>query len=225
MLIRQLASYDSAMTQPLIQPVAEELKSAKLLSRAFYERDPVVVSRELLGKILIRRSGRILLSARIVETEAYLGVEDAAAHSHAGLTERTRVLFGPAGHAYVYFIYGVHHCLNFSCMREGDAGCTLVRAAEPMEGVEEMRHARRLQDLRQLTNGPGKLCQAFGITRLHDNAKDVCDPMADLQVWDDGCHIEGNRVASTQRIGITKAVELPLRFAVRGNGFVSRKVP
>src|SRR5438874_7164432 len=147
-----------------------------VLPQKFYARDPRIVARELLGKILVRTlSGRARkrLSGRIVEVEVYLGEGDLAAHSAAGQTERNQVLFGAPGHAYVYFIYGVHYCLNFSCMPEGNAGCVLLRALEPIEGLEQMARARgveagRLHSLsgkRLLTSGPGRVCQALGITR------------------------------------------------------------
>src|ERR1039457_4861515 len=114
------------------------------LDRAFFSRDPRRVARELLGKILIRQAARTRLIARIVEVEAYLGENDPAAHSAAGNTARTSVLFGPPGHAYVYFIYGNHYCLNVSCEREGKAGSVLFRALEPILGVEEMARARKI---------------------------------------------------------------------------------
>ncbi len=203
----------------------EEQIKGKLLTRAFFERDPVTVSRGLLGKVLVRRAtnGERMLAGRIVETEAYLGGEDPAAHAFAGATERNRVLFGPAGHAYVYFIYGVHYCLNFSCLRAGEPGSTLVRALEPLAGIAQMEAARKLQELRQLTNGPGKLCQAFGITRTRDNGKDVCSLESDLQVREQR-EVERAEIAATPRIGITKAAEMPLRFVLQGSEYLSRRV-
>src|SRR6201987_245640 len=140
------------------------------LARSFFARDPRRVARQLLGKILIRELQGINLTARIVEVEAYLGTEDPAAHSAAGNTARTAVLFGPPGHAYVYFIYGNHYCLNVSCEPAGRAGGVLIRALEPICGIEEMAHARGVEihgpkDLVKLTSGPGRLAQAFGITR------------------------------------------------------------
>src|SRR5947208_12488152 len=142
------------------------LNRATLLKRSFFNRDPRIVSKQLLGKVLIRKQKSHILAGRIVEVEAYLGADDAAAHAAAGRTARNQVLFGPPGHAYVYFIYGVHYCLNFSCMPEGNAGCVLLRAIEPIEGAEQMAHARgiepeRLQSIsgqRLLTSGPGRLC-------------------------------------------------------------------
>src|SRR5215510_16038014 len=137
----------------------------RLLPRSFFNRDPRVVARELLGKLVVRRKGRKLLAGRIVEVEAYLGAKDLAAHAAAGRTARNQVLWGPPGHAYVYFIYGVHYCLNISCLPEGEAGCVLIRALEPLSGLSAMAKARELsrrdlvspRDLRQLTSGPGRL--------------------------------------------------------------------
>jgi DNA-3-methyladenine glycosylase len=204
-------------------------REAKLLQRAFFNRDPRIVARELLGKLIVRREGRKQLAGRIVEVEAYLGAGDLAAHAAAGHTARNAVLWGPPGHAYIYFIYGVHYCLNISCLPAGEAGCILVRALEPVSGIADMAKARELadldltstRDLRKLASGPGKLCEALGITRPRDNEKDMLSPESDLQVMSDGFRAED--VAVTQRIGITKSAELPLRYVIAGNAFLSKK--
>jgi len=204
-------------------------REAKLLRRAFFNRDPRVVAGELLGKLIVRREGRKRLAGRIVEVEAYLGAGDLAAHAAAGHTARNAVLWGPPGHSYVYFIYGVHYCLNISCLPAGDAGCVLIRALEPVSGLREMAKARGMadldltsvRDLRKLASGPGKLCEALGITRPRDNDKDMLSPKSDLQVMSDGFRVQ--QVAVTQRIGITKAAELPLRYVIAGNTFISKK--
>ena len=195
-----------------------------ILPPEFYDRDPRRVARDLLGKILVRRDGRKVLTARIVEIEAYLGANDAAAHAASGRTARNSVLFGPPGHAYVYFIYGNHYCLNISCLPDGIPGCVLVRALEPLRGIDEMAKARCVsvdgpQDLRLLTSGPGRLAQAFGITRLRDNGKDLTSSRSDLRVVDDG--FRARRVLTTPRIGIRKSADLPLRYVIAGNEFVS----
>jgi DNA-3-methyladenine glycosylase len=204
------------------------LKRTRPLLRRFFDRDPREVARALLGKVLIRREGPRILAGRVVETEAYMGVTDAAAHSAAGRTLRNAVLFGPPGHAYVYFIYGNHYCLNVSCMPEGDAGCVLFRALEPVAGLAEMASHRdlelgeepRLVQLRSLTSGPGRLGEALAIDRSRDNDKDLTDPkQSDLWLADDGFQPE--RISITPRIGITKAKDEPLRFLVEGNPFVS----
>jgi DNA-3-methyladenine glycosylase len=203
--------------------------NAPLLSRAFFNRDPREVGPELLGKIIVRKSERKILAGRIVEVEAYLGADDAAAHAAAGRTLRNSVLFGPPGHAYVYFIYGVHYCLNISCMPEGEAGCVLIRALEPVVGMAEMAKARGLEsldpnshrDLRKLLSGPGKLCEALSITRPRDNGKDMLSLRSDLQVRDDG--LKAGKILATPRIGITKSAEMPLRYLIEESAFVSRK--
>ena len=197
---------------------------SKPLRRGFFDRDPRVVGRELLGKVLVRRAGRKLLAARIVETEAYLGEDDPAAHSAAGRTARNAVLFGPPGYAYVYFIYGNHYCLNVSCLPDGVAGGVLFRAAEPLLGIKEMARAREIEiarprDLRKLTSGPGRMAEAFGITRERDNGKDLTSTRSGLWLTDDGYPEVGVRV--TKRIGITKAAASPLRYVIAGNEFVS----
>lgn len=194
------------------------------LPHEFYDRDPRSVGRELLGKVLVRRQGKRLLTARIVEVEAYLGENDAAAHAAAGRTARNAVLFGPPGYAYVYFIYGNHYCLNVSCLPDGVAGGILFRALEPVVGVDEMARLRGIsvggpRDLRRLTSGPGRLAEAFGITRQRDNGKDLTSVRSDLYITDDGYRVRG--VVTTARIGIKKAEGLPLRYVIAGNEFVS----
>ena len=204
-------------------------KSLRPLPREFFNRDARKVARDLLGKVLVRRHRGAVLAGRIVEDEAYLGVDDPAAHAAAGRTPRNQVLFGPPGHAYVYFIYGNHYCLNFSCEPEGKAGCVLIRALEPLTGIETMVRLRGLKfddtpvspgDLRLLTSGPGRLCQAMAITRARDNGKDVC-ARGDLYVGDD--EFQPSKTASTPRVGIRKAAEAQLRYVIAGNDFVSGK--
>ena len=201
---------------------SERLRTA--LPREFYDRDPRRVCRELLGKVVVRTERRKYLAARIVEVEAYLGKNDGASHSFIGRTARNAVLFGPPGHAYVYFIYGTHYCLNVSCLPDGVAGGILFRAAEPLEGIEAMARARGLtmngeRDLRNLTSGPGRLAEAFGITRERDNAKDLASSDSDLFIADDGYRVK--KILATPRIGVTKAAERPWRYVITGNPFVS----
>jgi DNA-3-methyladenine glycosylase len=205
-------------------PSSKSIRRLPPLAREFYDRDPRHVGHDLLGKILVRKHGRKLLAARIVEVEAYLGSDDPAAHSAAGRTARNDVLFGPPGHAYVYFIYGNHYCLNVSCLPDGTAGGILFRAVEPLTGIDEMAAARDVtvesaRDLRNLTSGPGRMAEAFGVTRLRDNSKDLTSKKADLYIVDDGYAVP--KIRATPRIGITKAAELPLRYVVAGNPFVS----
>jgi len=185
-----------------------------ILPRSFYLRPAVEVSRDLLGKVLVH--GRT--AGIIVETEAYLGGDDLAAHSARGVTDRTRVIFGPPGHAYVYFIYGMYECLNLVAEPEGQAGCVLIRALEPVAGIECMQQrrpaARKPEDL---AGGPGKLTLAMGITRAH-NGVDVTRGALTVRQPREKRAIE---IDVTPRIGISKCADWPLRFLIRGNRFVS----
>ncbi len=192
------------------------------LDRAFFARSPRRVARELLGKVLVRRSPH--LTARIVEVEAYLGEKDPASHSYPGKTARNSVLFGPPGFAYVYFIYGVHYCLNVSCESDGKAGGVLFRAVEPLTGLEEMARARDIAlpgpgGLAKLTSGPGRLAEAFGITRDRDNGCDLTSAASNLWIGADG--YRARDIRTTARIGITKAADKPLRYVLAGNPFLS----
>lgn len=192
------------------------------LPRTFFDRDPRRVARELLGKLVVRRLGRQTLTARVVETEAYLGENDPAAHSSSGRTPRNAVIFGPPGYAYVYFIYGNHYCLNVSCLADGVAGGVLFRALEPVEGMAAMAKARCLNERSspQLTNGPGKLTEALSITRS-ENGVDLTDPDGFLYLAGD--NFPRPRVVTTTRIGITKAAHLKLRYFIYGNQYVSKR--
>ncbi len=216
------------MTQPCTPPLAlPHSYPGSLLSRDFFLPSPDLVAQRLLGKLLVRTEGALLLAGRIVETEAYFGENDPAAHSAAGRTARTAVLFGPPGHAYVYFIYGMHQCLNVSCEPDGVAGCVLLRALEPISGLPEMVRNRKLDPelpparlAPKLTSGPGRLCQALNITRAAFNGADMTSPAANLQLRDDG--YTPAAVLTTPRIGITKAADRPLRFLLPDNPYVSR---
>jgi len=226
-------AYEREVASPALRPTPIPLTAAKLraaprLAREFFDRDPVTVGRELLGKLLIRRDGRSLLAGRIVEDEAYLGQQDPAAHAYTGRTARNAVLFGPPGHAYVYFIYGNHYCLNVSCMSERGEG-VLFRAMEPVFGFAAMSLARDLAlpssprpaELRMISSGPGRMSEALGITRLRDNDKDLTSPESDLWLADDA--FRPRRIVATPRIGITKAADRLLRFVIAGNPYASGK--
>jgi len=185
-----------------------------ILPREFYARGAVDVARDLLGKILTHGK----TAGRIVEVEAYLGVTDRASHSWAGITPRTKVLFGPPGHAYVYFIYGMYECLNIVAEPVGDAGCILIRAVEPVAGIELMKRRRpKARKLEDLTSGPGKLTLAFGITRKQ-NGCDVTKGPITVREPEEAPKIE---IAASPRIGIRHCAEWPLRFFENGNRFVS----
>ncbi len=198
----------------------------RLLDRAFFEATPEKVAPRLLGKILALRTRSGVLAGRIVEVEAYLGRHhkqpDPAAHSYRGPTPRNRVIFGPAGHAYVYAIYGRYYCMNITCEKEGQAGCILLRALEPVVGLKRMASNRGLDlgaAVRELTGGPSRLCQALGLEREAHNGLDLLDEDSPLQVRDDGMRVA--KVLVTRRIGIRHAVELPLRFALPHHPCVS----
>ncbi len=200
----------------------EHTTPGTLLSRQPLLHSPEHTARFLLGKLLVRHMDETLLVGRIVETEAYLGLDDPAAHAFNGRTARNSVLFGPPGHAYVYFIYGMHSCLNVSCEPDGKAGCVLIRALEPLAGMDTMRTLRALGEAappRLLTAGPGRLCQAFGLTRASHNGADLLSDASDLQLREDGFVTES--VVTTPRIGITQAAERPLRYLLAGNVCVS----
>jgi len=155
----------------------------------------------------------------IVETEAYLGGDDLAAHSARGITNRTRVIFGPPGHAYVYFIYGMHECLNLVAEPEGSPGCVLIRAAEPVAGIPIMKRRRaKARTVEKLASGPGNLTQAFGITRAQNGA-DVTHGTLVVRRWDKEPKFE---IQVTPRIGIRLCAEWPLRFVIAGNSAVSK---
>lgn len=210
-------------------PAAKSLLAVPSLTREFFARDAITVGRELLGKLLVRREGRKLLAGRIVEAEAYLGAVDPASHAYTGRTPRNAVLFGPPGHAYVYFIYGNYYCANVSCMPEGEAEGVLLRAMEPVFGLQAMAESRGLEliakspisQLRLIASGPGRMSEALAITRARDNGKDLTTRKSDLWFADDGYRPE--RIGTTPRIGIKKAVDEPLRFVIAGNRFVSGK--
>ena len=193
-----------------------QLSDALAVPRSFFERDAVTVARAVLGKLVVRTLRGEQLAGRITEVEAYLGLEDPAAHAFAGRTNRNAVLFGPPGFAYVYFIYGMHYCLNFSCEPEGQAGCVLIRALEPVAGIPTMarlRSVRAASSAKLLIGGPGKLCQALGITRANCNGLDVTAPTSPLRVLDD--RFTPEHIESTPRVGITKAQDRLLRFLAR----------
>jgi DNA-3-methyladenine glycosylase len=186
---------------------AQLMAESTVLDRGFYARPAVEVARDCLGKILVRGK----TAGRIVETEAYLGVHDRAAHAWRGLTARTRVLFGPPGHAYVYLIYGMYECLNFVAEPEGQAGCVLIRALEPLAGIATMfRRRPTAKSIQDLANGPGKLTLALGITRKLNGA-DLTTSALQLRR---PRHEPPFEVQVTPRIGITHCADWPLRFVM-----------
>jgi DNA-3-methyladenine glycosylase len=191
------------------------------LARAFYEQPTLWVAQQLLGKYLVRVHSDGLTAGRILETEAYMGLDDKASHASRGRTPRSAIMFGPAGFAYVYVIYGMHHCLNAVTEVEDYPAAVLIRAVEPCEGLELMRARRQMRDVRHLTNGPGKVCQAFGIDRGL-NGSDLCGDV--LYVEDRGT--SSSDIMVTTRVGVDFAgpwKDMPWRFYIAGHPGVSKR--
>lgn len=182
----------------------------------FYARPTIDVARDLLGKVVVHGAA----AGRIVEVEAYLGMDDLAAHASAGITARTRVLFGPPGRAYVYLIYGMHECLNLVAEPDGVPGCVLIRALEPLYGVALMKRRRpAARSRRDLCSGPGKLTRALNVTRRLNGANVTGSGDFAVRAMLDGAAVE---IETSPRIGIRKCADWPLRFYIPGNRFVSR---
>jgi DNA-3-methyladenine glycosylase len=193
------------------------------LQRDFFARDTLTVARELLGQRLVRILGDMRLSGYIVEVEAYIGEDDQASHAHPGRTARNATMYGPPGHAYVYLIYGMHHCLNIVTDREGYPAAILLRALEPLEGIPLMERQRGHRPVTQLTNGPARLCQALAIDRRLDGA-DLCAPDAPLFV-ERGIFVPDEDIVTGPRVGVRgdeTALTVPWRFYIRDNSYVSR---
>ncbi|HLX61557.1 MAG TPA: DNA-3-methyladenine glycosylase [Planctomycetota bacterium] len=193
----------------------------QLLTERFYLRETAEVARRLLGACLVHETPEGLTAGRIVETEAYLYKGDPACHASRGRTERNAVMFGPPGHAYVYFVYGMHHCFNVVTMPEGIGEAVLIRALEPLDGIALMEKRRGTRELRNLCSGPGKLVQALGLSREQNGFPLTTGPLtiSSHKSFGGAGKFE---VEVTKRIGINVGADLPLRFAVKGNRFVSR---
>jgi DNA-3-methyladenine glycosylase len=184
------------------------------LKRSFFDRSVHAVAPELIGATLLADG----VGGVIVEVEAYHHT-DPAAHSYIGRTERNAVMFGPAGYAYVYRSYGIHWCLNFVCEEEGSAAAVLIRALQPTQGLAAMRRRRGVREPRALCSGPGKLCQALGVTHKHNGL-----PL-DRAPFELRARAAAPELATGVRIGITKAVEQPWRYGLKGSKFLSKPFP
>jgi DNA-3-methyladenine glycosylase len=201
------------------------LNQLKKLPRNFYTRNLLIVAKELLGKILVKNTDGILYAGKITEVEAYDGLSDEAAHSFRGKTPRNEIMFGIGGYFYVYFTYGAHFCCNVVTGKEGTGTAILIRAAEPVEGIEQMtknRYGKELINEKEkfnLTNGPGKLCKALAINRQHYGIDLTGDKIYLLKQP----KINENNIVVSKRIGITRSVDLPWRFHIKDNPFISRK--
>jgi len=202
-----------------MQSSHRSIVTSRPLRRAFYERNTVRVAKELLGKVLVRKLGDTRLEGIIVETEAYRGYDDAASHAYRGPTRRNQVMFGEPGHAYVYFTYGMHYCLNVTTEPAGQAGAVLIRAVQPVKGIVEMKKRRRTEHLRDLSNGPAKLTQAFAVTKVlngHDLTAGKKLYITEPSVT------EPVHITASTRIGIKAGAEKLWRFSIRRNPFVSK---
>ncbi len=189
----------------------------KKLGRKFFERGTITVAVDLLGKVMTVKDGGAFLRGRIVEVEAYMGSDDPGSHASRGMTPRNKVMFGKAGFVYVYFIYGNYYCLNFVTEKDGIPGAVLIRGVEPLNGIEVMKKRRNKDNVEDLTNGPGKLCDAFGITK-DDNETDLTGAG---RIYLSGDGYDNFDMEASFRIGIKEGADLPYRFYIRGNKFVS----
>lgn len=202
-----------------------EVVNNEKLKRNFYTRDVITVAEELLGKILLKKDSRQVLACRIVEAEAYDGKTDQAAHTFIGKTKRNEIMFGEGGFLYVYFTYGAHFCCNVVTGRKGQGTAVLIRAVEPIMGLKKMssnRFGRNLLNEKErfnLTSGPGKVCQAMGINKTHYGIDLTGDRIFVL----DSPKLNKDQVVVTKRVGIKKSVDLPWRFYIKDNPYISRK--
>jgi len=193
---------------------ARRSRTDRPLARTFYRRTPRVVARDLLGRLLVRDTGEGRVAGRIVEVEAYGGADDAASHAYRGETARNRVMFGPPGHAYVYFTYGMHHCMNVVTGPEGRAQAVLVRALEPVEGLSLMRRRRGVEPAERLARGPGCVARALALTRADDGLDLTRGP---LWIVDAPPDRQGRRIMRTPRIGIRHAADWNWRYVLSGH--------
>jgi DNA-3-methyladenine glycosylase len=194
----------------------------KKLPRSFYTRSALLVAQDLLGKILVRKIGKSILSGKIVEVEAYLGVKDQASHAYRGKTKRNEVMFREGGYLYVYFTYGMHFCANIVTGEQDEGEAVLIRALEPVTGIEVMKRnrgfAKSAGTTHTLTNGPAKLCQALGIGRKENGT----DLLGNKIFVVDGDSIPKSSIGASIRIGISRGKEKKWRFYMKGNNWVSR---
>ncbi len=201
------------------------ISNLKKLNRPFYQRDVLTVAAELLGKILVKADSSEIIAGRIVEVEAYDGSIDEAAHTFRGKTKRNEIMFEAGGYFYVYFTYGAHFCCNIVTGKEGHGTAALIRGIEPVTGIDKMAYNRfgkiliNEKEKHNLTNGPGKVCQAFGITREYYGEDLISGRIYLLNQK----KIPADKIVRTTRIGIKKSAELDWRFYIKDNPFVSRR--
>ncbi|MBV9230826.1 MAG: DNA-3-methyladenine glycosylase [Chloroflexi bacterium] len=193
-----------------------------MLHQTFYDQDTVSVARQLLCCFLVHEETEGTTIGRIVETEAYLA-DDPASHSFRGKTPRNAVMFGPAGKAYIYFIYGMYYCVNVVTGQEGVGEAVLLRALEPIAGIELMQQRRHTHNLWQLCSGPGKLTQAMHITPLLNGSSFLAGPLKIASADHFGGNSASEQIIAAPRVGIVKGKDAPLRFYLQANRFVSKK--
>ena len=195
------------------------------LKKEFYCRNLLVVAKDLLGKILVKKNDKEILAGKIIEVEAYDGTTDQAAHSYGGITPRNKIMFEDGGYLYVYFTYGVHHCCNVVTGKKGKGTAVLIRAVEPVFGVKNIMLNRfnntnlTQKEIYNLTSGPGKICQAFGLDRSHSGTDLTKNKIFLLNMP----KVNRSKIGISKRIGISKSVDLPWRFFIKDNPFLSRK--
>ncbi|OGU75806.1 MAG: 3-methyladenine DNA glycosylase [Ignavibacteria bacterium RBG_16_34_14] len=203
----------------------KNLQPLKKLPKSFYTRDILTVAKELLGKVLVKKEGRAMLAGKIVEVEAYDGSIDEAAHTFIGRTKRNEIMFNEGGYFYVYFTYGAHFCCNVVTGKKDHGTAVLIRAVEPLAGIKRMSLNRfnkillSEKEKLNLTNGPGKVCEAFGITKGHYGIDLTGERIFIL----DRPKLKSSQIEISKRIGIKKSVELPWRFYIKDNPYVSKK--
>jgi len=203
----------------------KNLQPFKKLPKNFYTRDVLSVAKELPGKILVKKEEGLLLAGKIVEVEAYDGSIDEAAHTFIGRTKRNEIMFNEGGYFYVYFTYGAHFCCNVVTGKKDQGTAVLIRAVEPIAGIERMSLNRfnkillSVKEKLNLTNGPGKVCEAFGITKEHYGIDLTEDKIFIL----DRPKLKSNQLMTSKRIGIKKSIELPWRFYIKDNPYISKK--
>lgn len=195
--------------------------NGKKLNQKFYLQPTLKIARELLGKIIVRRLEDNILAGKIVETEAYIGEDDPACHAYGGITPRNKVMYLSGGHAYVYFTYGMHYCFNVVTEKEGFPAAVLIRAVEPIMGIELMKKFRNTNDINNLTNGPAKFCQAFQIDKRLNGASLLEDEIFIIEPT----NTETFKIVRTPRIGIKQGLDKKWRFFILGNPFVSKTKP
>lgn len=196
------------------------MQGYKRLQVSFYNRNTLEVAPELLGCLLVHKTRDGIASGIIVETEAYLDDGDGASHARFGKTPRSKIMFGKPGKAYVYFVYGMHYLLNAVTEREGKAGAVLIRACEPVEGLELMKLRRRKKAAGELMSGPGKLCQALGITTEQNGVDLFKGPLGIYRREDGNCF----KIETTERIGVVGSTEEQYRFLIKDSSYVSVRI-